>query len=193
MSFIRGHILVHLLSPAGVSLDILHIYLAILSAALFGVGHRGGFSSHIFTPASWRGWHMPIELFCFTSFIPTTWIFSCTNFSVVSNMDSILMVPLRSWGFFDFWCPTFSGGGSIVSGELLFHYPFTRKLLRFFLPPDLLGGLYSWLWVVSRGITGQFLKTVSYGLLSVLDGPFNDSTCATFSDWTDLQLHATSQ
>ena len=41
----------------------LYIYLALVSAALLGVGQRGGFSPHIFTPALWCRWNIPIWFF----------------------------------------------------------------------------------------------------------------------------------
>ena len=45
--------------------DGLHIYLALFSEDLLGVGCWGGFSSHHYTPAFWRSWHMPIiDIFC---------------------------------------------------------------------------------------------------------------------------------
>ena len=60
MSFIRGHELAHLLSPVDMSLDSMNICLALVSVDLLGVGRRGSFSSHKFTPAFWRGWNLPI-------------------------------------------------------------------------------------------------------------------------------------
>ena len=58
MSFIRCHAHVNFLSPVDASSDGLHISLALVSAALTGVGRRGGFYSHMFTLALWRGCHL---------------------------------------------------------------------------------------------------------------------------------------
>ena len=97
-----------------------HICLALVSASLLGVGWRGGFSPHIFTPALWRIWHMLIWLFCFTSY-STACIFDCDDFSSVSDMDIDLMSPLRSWVYFSFsMSPPFLRGfqsGWKVSGS----------------------------------------------------------------------------
>ena len=46
MRFIRFHEVVHFLSPVDASSDGLYIYLALVSAALLGVGWQGRFSSH---------------------------------------------------------------------------------------------------------------------------------------------------
>ena len=87
MRFILNRALVHFLSPVYTSLDVLHIYLVFVRAALLGVGQRGSFSSHMFTTALWIICHMTIGLFCFTSFIPAPWKFGKT-----------LRTPLCSWG-----------------------------------------------------------------------------------------------
>ena len=63
MRFIRGHSLVHVLSPVDVSLYGLHIYLALVRAALLRVGRPGGFSSRTFTLAYWGVWHLTIGFF----------------------------------------------------------------------------------------------------------------------------------
>ena len=48
MSFIRGHELIHVLSPVDMYSNCLHIYIALVSAALRGVGCQGGSSSRKF-------------------------------------------------------------------------------------------------------------------------------------------------
>ena len=88
------------LSLVDVSPDGLHIYLALVSTALLGVGRQGVFSSHMFTPAIWIGWHLPIGLFIFKRCIPTPWIFACTGFSAVSDLNRLLRASLCSWGSF---------------------------------------------------------------------------------------------
>ena len=101
MRFIWGHALVHFLSLVEASSYGLHPYLAPVSTALLRVGRQGIYSSLMFTPAFWRGWHMPIE-FCFKRCISPPWVFSCAGFSCVSDLDNLLRVPLRSWGSFGF-------------------------------------------------------------------------------------------
>ena len=96
------------LSPFNASSDSLHISLTFASATLLGVGRRGRFSSHIFTPAFWSYWYLPIGFVLFYKvhsiqlglLEKTWWIFSVLEGSP-----------------FNFCCPTFSRGGSkVVSG-----------------------------------------------------------------------------
>ena len=65
MRFIWGHALVHVLSPVKASSDSLHIYLALVRAALLGVGRRGSFSYHMFKPTIWSICNLPIGFFKF--------------------------------------------------------------------------------------------------------------------------------
>ena len=53
-----------------------------------------------FTPAFWIIWHLTIGLFVFTRCIPISWIFVCTGFSLLSNLDILLRGLLCYWGFF---------------------------------------------------------------------------------------------
>ena len=69
MRFIWGHTILYLLSTVNAYSDGLNIYLALVSVALLGVGSRGGFSSHKFSPALWFGWHLPIGFFIFKWYI----------------------------------------------------------------------------------------------------------------------------
>ena len=139
MRFIRGHGLVHVLSLVNASSDGLHIYLALISAALLGVGLRGGFSSHMFTPALWRGWHLPICFFCFTRYSAPL-IFYCSGFSAVSYLGISLRAPLHSWGSFSLsMYPTFLEG--FQRGKRFFSILPTRAGLS--VPSDLLRYLRS--------------------------------------------------
>ena len=99
MRFIRGHALVNFVSLVDVSSDGLHIHLALVRAALVEVDWRYAFSSHMFTPALWRGWNLPIWLLLFTRYYKP-WVFACAGFSDLSDLDIHLRYPLPSWGSF---------------------------------------------------------------------------------------------
>ena len=144
MRFIRVHAFVHVLSLIDASLDNLHIYLALVSAALLGVGRIGGFSSHKFTPTFWQGWHLPIGFFCFTRCIPTSWLFACTGFSAVSDLYSLLSYLLLSWG--SFLSPTFWRGFRGCRRIFVI----LLVLSDSFVPSDLRVGLWYWWWVFDR-------------------------------------------
>ena len=92
------------------SLDGLHISLALVRSPLLGVRRRGVLSSHMINPAFWRVWHLTIGLFCFKSWVSNTLEFR-----------KKLMNPLRSLGLpcWCFWYQPFSKGGSQVSGKFL--------------------------------------------------------------------------
>ena len=75
------------LSPVDASLDGLYIYLVLLSVALIGVGWRGGFSYHMFTPTLWRGCHLTIRFFFYKDLLQTSW-----------NFGEKLRTLLHSWG-----------------------------------------------------------------------------------------------
>ena len=95
MSFIRVHALVHLLSPVDASLNCLHIYLALVSATLLGVGPRGGLSSNsVYTRL--LAWLASAHkfYFSFTRCSPTPWMFTFSGLSAVSDPDSLLKAPL---------------------------------------------------------------------------------------------------
>ena len=90
--------------------------LAITSAALLGVGWRGGSSFRKFILAFWRDWHLSI-IVCFTRCISTSWIFSCA----CSSPCKIWTVSwwIYSWGYF--WgsiYPTSSEGVPKLSENL---------------------------------------------------------------------------
>ena len=97
------------LSPVNASSDGPHTFIALVRAALLVVGWWGGFSSHMFTPASWCIWHLPIGFL---------------------RVYSKNLVPLeKTWGLysilkgshFNCLCPELSGGGSEVSGKISDH------------------------------------------------------------------------
>ena len=101
MKFILGHALLHLLSPVDASLDGLHFYLALVSAAFLGVSRQGIFSHHMFASAFWCGRHLLIWVyFSFTSCSPTPCMLGFTVLSAVSNPGSLLRSPLLSCGSF---------------------------------------------------------------------------------------------
>ena len=183
------------LSPVNASSDSLHIYLAIVSVALLGVGRQGGLSSHMFTPDFWSGRHMPIWLFCFTMY-STPWIFSCAGFSAVSDLDIHLRVMFRSWGPFDFSVFLAFSEGVLKLSENISVVP-TRAGLSVL--SDLLGGLRSCHWVfncltpclaaflwdiacpLAHGFLGGSLK-LSEGLLHNCEQHYGKySTCLLFS------------
>ena len=79
-------------------------------AAVLGVGRLDGISSHKFTSAFWRIWHMPIVGF----FLGLQSVSSNTLASRKFFEDSAPYLRVYS---FDWVCPTFSRGGSkVVSG-----------------------------------------------------------------------------
>ena len=57
---------------------------------------------------------------CFSSFIPTPWIFACSGFSAVSSMYSLLRDLLRYWGLF--FSDVFVGGSEVV-GKCFWYFP----------------------------------------------------------------------
>ena len=131
------------LSLVDASLDGLHIYFVLVNASLLGVGWRGGLSSHIFTPAFWRIWHMPIFLgflqgishlgyfLALNSQLCPIWLFDL-------GLHSVLEVPFLSKCLQLFWrgfqsgqqflsflrnlaslsCLIYLGVSTIVSGSL---------------------------------------------------------------------------
>ena len=138
MRFIWGHALVHFLSLVEASSYGLHPYLAPVSTALLRVGRQGIYSSLMFTPAFWRGWHMPIE-FCFKRCISPPWVFSCAGFSCVSDLDNLLRVPLRSWGSFGFSTSSMFLEG--VPKFLAFFFPIVPARASLLVLSGLLGDL----------------------------------------------------
>ena len=96
------------LSPVDASSDSLHVYLALVVAVLLRVAWWGGFSSHMFIPTFWCGWHLTIGFFIFTGSIPKPWMFAFSIFSAVSDIDICLKSQLHSWGSVSFsMSPTF--------------------------------------------------------------------------------------
>ena len=160
MRFIRWHALVHLLSPVDASSDGPHIYLALVSADLLGVGWRCGSSSHTFyalpmarlASAHW-------VCFVLKFVLCTPWTFGKTW-----GLRSILEVSP-----FDFWCPTFSGGGSEVAGKFSFtvHSAQAAEVFPYAWSTNHRGGLHSCLRVnfSLRSRLAGFL-----GILHVLKG-----------------------
>ena len=65
MRFIRGHAIVHVLSPVNMYSDGIHISLALVRTSLLRVGQKGGWSPHTFTPTFWCVWHLPIGFVLF--------------------------------------------------------------------------------------------------------------------------------
>ena len=86
----------HVLSTAGALLGRYAIFgRALASVALLGVGQRSGFYPNIISDVSITVRCLPIRFFCFTrNSIP--WIFACTGFSYVSNLDINFRSSLRS-------------------------------------------------------------------------------------------------
>ena len=121
MRFIRFHALVHFLSPVNASSDSPHIYLTLVSVALFGVGQLGRFSSHMFYT------HPMAQLesahwFFLQRVLKTPWNFG-KNFSN----------PLHYWGFpfLIFFARHVYWGNSESGQKMLYHWQFPRELLRF--------------------------------------------------------------
>ena len=111
------------LSTFNASLDGLHISLELASAALLGVFHQGGFSSHsVYTPLMERlssdHW---VCLFLQGEF-PTPWTFGKN-----------LRTPLRSQGFLFLvlFVRYFSGGGSKVVSKI-YLLPINTRDAEFF-------------------------------------------------------------
>ena len=109
MRFIWGHVLIHVLSLVDTSSDNLHIYLALPSTSLLGVGRRGDFSYHMFTPDFWRGWNMPIWVFFLNKVFHTLNIWLCLILNHVQYGHSLegsatlLRVFLLSQRLWRFW------------------------------------------------------------------------------------------
>ena len=95
MIFIQGHALVHFSSPVDAYSDGLHIYLALVIAAILGVVRQGGFSPRNFyrrllVRLASDHWYIS-----FTNVhSPTPWSFSLSGFLDVSDMNTLLRDPL---------------------------------------------------------------------------------------------------
>ena len=101
MRFIWGHTLVHVLSPVNASSDSLHIHLALFSAALLGVGWRGGFSSYIFPNVSITVGFLPWGCFILQGIIHLGYLLTlnsqpCPIWTFTWGLCSILKSPLIS-------------------------------------------------------------------------------------------------
>ena len=129
MRFIRVRALMYFSSPVYTSLDSLHIYLEVFRVALLGVGRQGRFSSHMFTPALWCVWYLPIGFFL-TIFIPNTldfWI-------KLDDSAPLLRVPLS------IFCLEIFGGGPEFVGKFSLIVPAQAGL---FILSDILGVVHS--------------------------------------------------
>ena len=123
MKLIWGHALVHVLVDE--SSDSLHIYLALLSVALLGVGRRGGFSSQIVYThllALMKSAHVKKKkIYSTTLGICLRWIFSRVrsgqSFEGSAKLLRVLWLLNVSYVF---------GGGSEVVAD--FFQSFSRKL-----------------------------------------------------------------
>ena len=90
------------------SLDCLHFYLVLVSAALLGVGRRDRLSSHTFTPSLWRGWNLPIGFFTRysnTFDICLRWLLGCVQYGQsLEDSATFLRVLFCLWRFWrGFW------------------------------------------------------------------------------------------
>ena len=115
MRFIRGHALIHLLSPVDTSSDSLNIYIALFSAAFLGVGRQCILYSHTFTPAFWCVWHLPIIfVFCFTRCVIQHFVILEKPWGLCSVLEgSSLNLCV---------CPMFSRVGSEDVSELVYEF-----------------------------------------------------------------------
>ena len=107
-------------------LDGLHIYLALVSAELLGVGWQGGFSSHIFTDVSITvGYLTSLVLFIFKMCVYQTLAFWKNPEDSAMFLKVILLI---------FWCLclAFFYGGSKVVGEFSFIVNFYASCWGFF-------------------------------------------------------------
>ena len=88
-------------------------YILLVGAVLLGVVQKGGSSSRLF-PANTVMVGFCLLFYFFTNCISTPWIFACSGFSSVSDLDNFLGCLLRYWGSLQYFCQKFSGGGSKV-------------------------------------------------------------------------------
>ena len=148
------------LSTFDASLDCLHISLELASAALLGVVHQGGFSSHsvytrLMERLSYDHW---VCLFLQGEF-PTPWFFG-----------ENLRTPLCYQGFLFlvFFVWHFSGGCSEVVSKI-YLLPISTRAAEVFFMLGILGVLLSCYQVDGLAQTGQ----VSWGARSIIEGPFD--------------------
>ena len=119
MRFIQVHALVNVLSLVNASSGGIHVHLALVSAALLGVGQWGGFSSHIF-------YTQPLA-----RLESDHWGFFCIN----------LITLLHSWWFpFYLIFPTFPEAAPKLSEDFL-SLTISARAADIFLLPDLIGSL----------------------------------------------------
>ena len=155
------------LSTVDASLDDLYIYLELAIAYLLGVVHQCGFSSHsvytrLMVHLSYEHW---VCLFLQGEF-PTPWTFG-----------ENLTTPLRSQGFLFlvFFVCHFSGGGSKVVSKIYLLPNYARAAEVF---PS--AQSYWWSPLLLLGCYPCANWTVSWGLLSNIEGPFDGSMFPTF-------------
>ena len=110
------------LSNVGASPEGLNIYIALVSAALLGVSQRGSFSSHMFTPALWSGWNLPVWVcFMLQGVFQTPWPFGENS-----------RAPIHSWGFpFQISLSSTSQRRLQSYRQFFSHSQFPHELLRF--------------------------------------------------------------
>ena len=119
------------LSMDDASSDSIHISPVLVSTALIEVGWQGSFSTHMFTPALWCGWDMPIGFVLF--------------YKVYYKH---LGLSAKTWGLrsilggspFNFFCLALSGGVSEFVGKFSLVFP---ARYGFLVPPNIFGSLRS--------------------------------------------------
>ena len=134
MRFIQCHELVNFLLPVDKSLDGLHIYLALVRAALLGVGWRGGFSSHIF----------------YTLLLARLEYYHCVCFILQVVLQHLVILekiedsaPFLSVSLFELLCPEFFRRRLRKLLENFLSLEISERDAEVFLPSNILGSLRS--------------------------------------------------
>ena len=115
MRFIRGHTIVHLLSPVGTSSDSLHIFMRLSERPFWGLVGKDASPPIKFTPALWRCWHLLIWFVLYKVYFNTLdiclqWLLSCVQCGQSIKVPTLLLRVLWLLNVSD----VFGGGSKVV-------------------------------------------------------------------------------